>query len=212
MTDEAGEKSEEEADRAGEGSEQPGDAGEQPGEGVATDGLERDDGGSRANRPHRFDRLPPTANDREVAGRATREAVLAFLEDRYGIPPATFDAISFWERGAGKVWAFCGNLPSPVDVEGLGMAALRTRQEHWKPTLEFAQRFGDRASLNVIHLGDGEARAFLAGHDQALDWDGDWGYLLVSHDLAGAAEPLGVGLYLHGEFRSQVPKGRRRDL
>jgi hypothetical protein len=34
----------------------------------------------------------------------------------------------------------------------------------------------------------------------------------VSHDLAGETEPIGVGLYLHGELRSQVPKGRRRDV
>jgi len=27
-----------------------------------------------------------------------------------------------------------------------------------------------------------------------------------------ALEPLGVGLYVHGELRSMVPKGRQRDL
>ncbi|PSP82174.1 hypothetical protein BRC78_08810, partial [Halobacteriales archaeon QH_8_68_33] len=42
--------------------------------------------------------------------------------------------------------------------------------------------------------------------------DGDWGYLVVTHELAGEREPLGVGLYVHGELRSQVPKGRRRDF
>ncbi|MEF8776013.1 MAG: hypothetical protein V5A43_05875 [Haloarculaceae archaeon] len=144
--------------------------------------------------------------------RATRAAVLDFFEERYGIPEATFADHTFWERGAGKIWVFHGDLPTPVDVEGLGMTALRTRQEHWKPTLEFAQRFATAATRNVIHLGEDEAAAaFLAGHDQEIDWDGDWGYLLVSHDLAGGPEPLGVGLYLHGELRSQVPKGRRRE-
>ena len=92
------------------------------------------------------------------------------------------------------------------------MTFLRTRQEHWKPTLEAVQRFGDRATRNVIHLDDAAARAFVAGRDQELDWDGDWGYLVVTHDIAGRVAPVGVGLYVYGELRSQVPKGRRRDL
>jgi NOL1/NOP2/fmu family ribosome biogenesis protein len=52
----------------------------------------------------------------------------------------------------------------------------------------------------------------MAGEDQELDWDGDWGYLIVTHDLAGEAEPLGVGLYTYDELQSMVPKGRRREL
>jgi NOL1/NOP2/fmu family ribosome biogenesis protein len=92
------------------------------------------------------------------------------------------------------------------------MAALRTRREHWKPTLEAVQRFGDHASKNVVELSREEAGTFVAGEDQELEWDGDWGYLIVTHELAGEAEPLGVALYVHGELRSQVPKGRRRDF
>jgi NOL1/NOP2/fmu family ribosome biogenesis protein len=164
------------------------------------------------NQPHRFDRLPATAAERSVPERATREAVLAYWDERFGVAPEVFDAHTFWERGAGKVWICRGDEPSPVDVEGLGLTFLRTRQEHWKPTLEAAQRFGQHATRNVLDLSAGEAAAFLAGHDQALAWDGDWGYLLVTHELAGGREPLGVGLYLHGELRSQVPKGRRMDF
>jgi len=92
------------------------------------------------------------------------------------------------------------------------MTFLRTRREHWKPTLEAVQRFGDHATERVIGLSGGEAETFVAGHDQELDWDGDWGYLVVTHDLAGRREPVGVGLYVYGELRSQVPKGRRRDI
>lgn len=166
------------------------------------------------NDPHRFDRLPRTADDRRVEGRPTREGVLAWWERRFGIAPEVFDDRTFWERGAGKIWVFRDDFdqPSPVEIEGLGLVALRARQEHWKPTLEAAQRFGRHAGRNVIHLGPADARAFLAGEDREIDWNGDWGYLIASHDLAGEPEPIGVGLYLHGELRSQVPKGRRRDL
>ncbi|MBX0321725.1 hypothetical protein EGH21_01645 [Halomicroarcula sp. F13] len=165
-----------------------------------------------SNDSTQFTRLPATADEREDEGRATREEVLDFWSDRFGVPRETFTDHTFWERGAGKIWLYRGDPPSPVDVEGLGMTFLRTRQEHWKPTLEAVQRFGDHATENVVHLSEGEATAFTAGHDQELEWDGDWGYLVVTHDLAGEAEPVGVGLYVYGELRSQVPKGRRRDL
>jgi NOL1/NOP2/fmu family ribosome biogenesis protein len=92
------------------------------------------------------------------------------------------------------------------------MVFLRVRQEHWKPTTEAAQRFGRGATRNVVELERPAAERFLAGEDQQLAWDGDWGYLIVAHELAGGVEPVGVGLYLHGELRSQVPKGRRREL
>ena len=160
----------------------------------------------------RFDRLPATADERDVAGRATRADVLSWWSDRFGVDPAVFEGYSFWERGSGKVWVLRGEEPTPVDVEGLGMTFLRTRQEHWKPTLSAVQRFGQHATRNVIHLADDAAATFVAGEDQDLEWDGDWGYLIVTHDLAGEPEPLGVGLFVYGELRSQVPKGRRREL
>ncbi|WP_324662987.1 DUF7122 family protein [Haloarcula sediminis] len=160
----------------------------------------------------KFTRLPATDAERDEPERATREEVLEFWDDRFGVPPETFEDHTFWERGKGKLWCYRGEPPSPVDVEALGMTFLRTRQEHWKPTLEAVQRFGEAATECVIHLSEDEAETFVAGDDQELDWDGDWGYLVVTHDLAGRREPVGVGLYVYGELRSQVPKGRRREL
>jgi len=160
----------------------------------------------------RFDRLPSTAEERTVPRRPTRREVLEWWESRFGVDLEVFAGYTFWERGAGKVWAFAGDAPSPVAIEGLGMTFLRTRQEHWKPTLSAVQRFGGHASRNVLALSRAEAARFFAGEDQSIDWDGDWGYLVVTHELAGEHEPLGVGLYVHGELRSQVPKGRRRDF
>ncbi|EMA49815.1 MULTISPECIES: DUF7122 family protein [Halococcus] len=170
-----------------------------------SDGLAENDGS-------RFDRLPATAAEREVSGRATRESVLDFWEERYGIDPAIFADYTFWEKGSRKLWAFRGEIDSPIEIESLGITFLRTRQEHWKPTTDAVQRFGRHATQNVLTLSREAARRFVAGEDQEIEWDGDWGYLIVAHDLAGEREPLGVGLYLHGELRSQIPKGRRREL
>ncbi|MFB6207128.1 MAG: hypothetical protein ABEJ05_11455 [Haloglomus sp.] len=177
---------------------------------------ERGGGESAAaeNDPSRFDRLPATADERDVPERATRESVVEFWADRYGVDPAVWEGHTFWEKGARKVWAFAADVPSPVEVEAMGLTFLRTGGEHWKPTTDAVQRFGRHATADdtVVNLSRERARRFLAGEDQELDWDGDWGYLVVRHKYGGRAEPIGVGLFLHGELRSQVPKGRRREL
>ena len=159
-----------------------------------------------------FDRLPETAEDRIVEGRATREAVVGWWVERFGLDPVTFDGYTFWERGAGKIWVFANDIQSPADVEGLGMTFLRTRQEHWKPTTDAVQRFGREATRNIVVLEDDDARQFVRGHDTDPDWSGDWGYLIAAHDIAGGVEPIGVGLYLYDELRSQMPKGRQRNV
>jgi NOL1/NOP2/fmu family ribosome biogenesis protein len=166
----------------------------------------------RDNDSTRFEPLPATAAERAVTGRATRREVVEWWTDRFGVPADAFEAHTFWEKGAGRIWAFAAEAASPVDAESLGLPVLRTRQEHWKPTTDGVQRFGRLATQNVLCL-DGEAAArFVDGRDQELAWNGDWGYLVVAHDLAGRTEPIGVGLYLHGELRSMVPKSRRRQL
>ncbi|AFO56142.1 MULTISPECIES: hypothetical protein [unclassified Natrinema] len=165
------------------------------------------------NDGQRFDRLPATEAERTVDGRATREAVVDYFADRFGIPPKTFDDYTFWEKGAGKIWIYRGEAPTPLEIEAIGMTCLRTRQEHWKPTTDVVQRFGDHATECVIDLDREQARRFAAGEDQTLEWwDGDWGYLIAAHEIAGESEAIGVGLYVHGELRSMVPKGRQRDL
>ncbi len=189
-----------------------------------------------ANVGQRFGRLPGTPDDRSVEGRVSREEVLEYFEDRFAIPPETFDGHTFWEKGAGKIWIYAGESPSAVEIEALGMTCLRTRQEHWKPTTDFVQRFGTHASACVIELPREKAERFVDGVDQRVEWDGDWGYLIAAHEIGvepegrpvgdgesaerspreeaveGDLEPLGVGLYVHGELRSMVPKGRQRGL
>jgi NOL1/NOP2/fmu family ribosome biogenesis protein len=159
-----------------------------------------------------FGRLPATPADREVEGRASREEVIDFFDDRFGIGPAVFADFTFWEKGKGKIWIFAADAPSPIRVEGLGMTVLRTRQEHWKPTQSAIQRFGGYATKNIIELDGEAAAAFVRGEDQELDWDGDWGYLIAAHTVGGKREPIGVGLYVYGELRSTVPKGNQESL
>lgn len=164
------------------------------------------------NVSHRFDRLPTTVVDREIEGRPTRQEVLEWWETRFGISAEIFEEYSFWEKGGGKIWISYCDVADGLQIESLGMRVMHTRQEHWKPTTNAVQRFGKAATRNVLTLTDEQARQFVAGDSQDIDWDGDWGYLIVSKEIAGEPEPLGVGLYTYGELASQIPKGRRRDL
>lgn len=170
----------------------------------------RADGAGSENEGGQFDRLPLTDVERTDPGRATRTEVLDWWEGRFGIAPDTFDGVTFWEKGAGKIWALGYDLPGPLEIETLGLPILRTRQEYWKPTTDGVQRFGTGATMNVVELDEDEARRFLAGETQGLEWDGDWGYLIGARWTAGDLAPIGVGLYTYGEFKSMVPKGRRR--
>ena len=161
----------------------------------------------------RFDRVAPDASAQTDPDRPHRAAICAWWADRFGIAPETWAGYSFWEKGNGKLWVFAGEAADPTPVEALGMRCMRVRQEHWKPSTNAVQRFGDRATRNVIHLSDAETRRFVAG--EPIDrpgWEGDWGYLIAATAVAGRDVPLGVGLYLHGELRSTVPRGRQRRL
>ena len=160
-----------------------------------------------------FGRLPATPADRDVEGRASRKEVLDFFEERFGIDPSVFEPYTFWEKGKGKIWIFADDVPTPIRIEGLGMTVLRTRQEHWKPTHSAVQRFGHHATKNIIDLSAEEAAQFAQGNDQEYPaWEGDWGYLIATHELAGDRVPVGVGLYLYDELRSTVPKGNQESL
>lgn len=170
-----------------------------------TDNASENDGG-------RFDRLPATDEERTVDGRPSRDAVLEFWASRFGVPREAFAGHSFWEKGKGSVWAVAGDPAGPVAVQALGLRFLRTRQRYWKPTTNAVLRFGRAATRNVVELNRECARRFVRGESQAVAWDGDRGYLITATRLADEPVLLGVGLFIDGTLRSQVPKGRRVEL
>lgn len=167
---------------------------------------------SESNDGSRFDRLPAEATDRVIPERPTREEVVEYFERRFGIDAAIFVGYTFWEKGTGKIWAFNGDVPSPIAIEALGIHLLRTNQRHWKPTTDAMQRFGEHATRGVIDLSREQAIQFWRGDSQEVAWDGPAGYVLVTNPIGNRRVPLGIGLARRGELRSQIPKGRRRDL
>ena len=175
--------------------------------------VRRTDGGTPTeNVSDRFERVPEDDAHRSDDGRPTRIELLDWWDERFGIEREGFEGYTFWEKGAGRIWALHHSLDGPIQIEALGLPILRTRQEFWKPTTEAAQRFGREATKNLVVLDADEATAFVAGTDQDIDWEGDWGYLIAAHEIAGSVEPIGVGLFTYGTLQSMVPKGRRREF
>jgi NOL1/NOP2/fmu family ribosome biogenesis protein len=177
-----------------------------------------------ANDGSRFDRLPagPPVDPEPAATppdgpplppdrRPTRAAVLTWWRDRFAIPPDTFADHTFWEKGRGRLWAYAGEATDPATVETLGLPIMRTRSHYWKPSTDAVQRFGGVATRNVLTLGRDGAKQFLAGADRDVPHEGQQGYVVVAHEIGGEAEAIGVGLWIEGELRSMIPKGRRRD-
>ncbi len=160
----------------------------------------------------RFDRVPSTEGERNVAGRPTRREILLWWDDRFGIPSGTFEQFSFWEKGKGKIWVVSSHLDTPVRVQALGMRCLRVRQQFWKPTTNAVQRFGGTATKNRLVLSSKDAAAFVRGESVVGEWDVDDGYVIVMRSLVESPCPIGVGLYTGGELRSQIPKSRQRKL
>jgi NOL1/NOP2/fmu family ribosome biogenesis protein len=134
-------------------------------------------------------------------------------EDRFGLSPATFAGLCFYQRGRSTVWA---GVPDVDDltgarVEAVGIPLLRLGARFWKPTSIAIITFASMASRNVLDLDDQETRRFLAGSESCLEAtdprreDLAPGFIVARHD--GVA--IGCGEWHHGTLYSCIPKGKR---
>lgn len=133
-----------------------------------------------------------------------RAEVAEMMQSRFGIPPATFEGVSFYRKGR-NVWAF--SLPEIPDLwcESVGLRFMSVRGRVWKPTTYALQLFGHLATKNAVDLGPDQAEKFIAGGRQSLEAELEDGYVVVSY----RGGVLGCGLYSRGELVSQLPKERR---
>jgi NOL1/NOP2/fmu family ribosome biogenesis protein len=133
--------------------------------------------------------------------------------DRFGLPPATFADLCFYQRGRSTVWA---GVPDVDDltgarVEAVGIPLLRLGARFWKPTSIAIITLASMATRNVIDLDVREARRFLAGSESCLeDTDPRRGNLapgFVVARLEGVA--IGCGEWHRSTLYSCIPKGKR---
>jgi hypothetical protein len=132
------------------------------------------------------------------------EALLAWLERKFGLPPATFAAHRFWHRPGHKaIWIAAADcVPPPgLRVEALGMLVARDPPPRGKPTSVFLQRFAAGATRNAYDLDDADAARFLAGEPLPAKGD-EKGYCVVRW----RGRVLGCGQAAEGQVRSTLPR------
>lgn len=145
-----------------------------------------------------------------------RDEWVELLDDRFGIPPATFDPFLFVRVNRKNLHLVPREHAPPVSPEAdvIGMHILRTNMLYPKVTTSAAMTFGPLATRNIVDLGEAGADGFLSRTTQRVTAEQTSactgrGYVLAKHEEL----VLGVGFFAPddddsgaGEVRSMIPK------
>ena len=144
----------------------------------------------------------------------------ALLEERFGIPPETFEGYALVQRGKKKLYLVSRDHRPPVrpEPETIGLPFLRVQMAVPKLTTAAAMQFGAQATRNVIAATADQAQAYLDREtitptaDQLAHCTSR-GYVIMQHD----GWSLGVG-FLDDDpvaapsIQSMFPKGWARSV
>jgi NOL1/NOP2/fmu family ribosome biogenesis protein len=138
-----------------------------------------------------------------------RRRILAYMEERFGIPPSAFDDYLLFRRK--NTWRILRRSPHletafRLRVGSVGVQAFHRIRAFIKPTTRLIQAFGRHATRSRVALDRDALAALARGEEVPLKGDLANGYVIL--DLNG--EPLGVGLLIDGRLRSQIPKSELR--
>lgn len=144
--------------------------------------------------------------------RITREEVLNWWEERFGISRDVFKHYDFYQKGD-RVWIVSGDAAKVLDeirCEVVGMSFMRVLSAGLKPTTSAIQLFGKFATRNVVELDSGAAFEFMQRRSVRLDASRlknvTDGYVVVKFKERGT--PLGCGVLKGDELVSLIPKDR----
>lgn len=147
----------------------------------------------------------------ELAEDDSRRAVLAYLLERFGIPPAILDEYYLFERKKG--WFILGKSEqvkngAHLKVSKVGLRAFRKVGQFIKPTTRFIQAFGRFATKAVFQMDMPQFRALVLTGEIPVDPALEQGYVILKleNDVV-----LGLGFYIHGSIRSQLPRSEIRE-
>jgi len=136
------------------------------------------------------------------------EAMLEFMENRFGIPRNAFAGLEFMDNGKGKIFAMNGRNAVFCNRNNIMSASLPFMRFDGapKPTSMMIQMFGTLATRGIVHLERSKAKDFAAGFDiNAKDSECSDGYVIIKYD----GFPLGCGLLRNGDIKNQLPKAKR---
>ena len=138
-----------------------------------------------------------------------REEIFEYLEQRFGIPSATFDDYVLFKRKKG--WWLMRKSSHLMEAGKLkigyaGIKAFQKVGKYLKPTTRLIQCFGEQASKGIVELCVKEFASLVSGSGLKKDLALEDGYVILR---LGKDVVLGVGLWTKGRLISQIPK---RDL
>jgi NOL1/NOP2/fmu family ribosome biogenesis protein len=140
-----------------------------------------------------------------LAGNDSRQAVATYLLERFGIPSAILDEYYLFERKRG--WFILGKSEqvkngAHLKVSKVGLRAFRKVGQFIKPTTRFIQAFGRFATKAIFQMDKTQFETLIQKGEIPVDLSLEKGYVILTlkDDVI-----LGLGFYIHGTIRSQLP-------
>ena len=137
--------------------------------------------------------------------RPERDPLLAFLQERFGIPRTLFNRYDLYKRGT-TVWLLNKDPRlrdlAALKVESVGFLLLRWVQSRLKPTSAALQLFGNHLNKNIVRLTPEQLRDLVERTELEGDFAASPGYVATVTDSL----VIGCALYVPGRLISQFPR------
>lgn len=141
-----------------------------------------------------------------MAEKDERHRILSYLQGRFGIAERLLDDYLLFKRK--KSWSLLRNNPQLVFASGLktsyaGMKGFQRIGSFIKPTTRMIQVFGHLATRCVLSIDTEELAILLSGGELSKELGIENGYIILK---TYQGQILGLGLFLNGKVRSQIPR------
>jgi NOL1/NOP2/fmu family ribosome biogenesis protein len=135
-----------------------------------------------------------------------RHHLFSYLERRFGIPETLFnDYLLFKRKKSWRLLRYAPQVPyiSQLKVSKMGLKAFQKVGSFVKPSTRMIQIFGTAATKARLELDTGQLLKLLDGEELPINLDLDSGYVILA---LSENRILGVGFYINGTVRSQIPR------
>jgi hypothetical protein len=135
-----------------------------------------------------------------------RHRIVSYLQARFGIPERLLDDYLLFKRK--KSWSLLRNTPKVVLASGLktsyaGMKGFQKIGPFIKPTTRMIQVFGHLATKCALSINTVELAILISGGELSKELGIENGYIILK---TNQGQILGLGLFLNGKVRSQMPR------
>ena len=146
-----------------------------------------------------------------MAGNESRQTLATYLQERFGIPSELFDEYYLFEGKKG--WFILKKSDqvkngTHLKVSKVGLRAFRKVGHFIKPTTRFIQAFGRYATKAIFPMDLRQLKTLIKTGEIHVDLALEKGYVILTLEDSAV---LGLGFYIHGTLRSQLPGNQIRE-